>query len=42
MKFSGELQRGTLESVAADGLVELGYAPSERKQDWVELLRVKD
>ena len=38
-RFGGELQDGTVRSVAGGGLRSVGAAPNERAQDWAVLVR---
>lgn len=38
-RSGGVLQKGTIESVVANGAVALGFAPEDKAQDWVVLLK---
>ena len=37
----GELQMGSIETVAANGIVEIGLPPADKKKDWIVLIQVK-
>lgn len=36
----GDLQTGSVDKVTANGIVELGFPPSEKEKDWVALIAV--